>query len=277
LNEDTSVHCSFSLVAGAGRTACTYFPLIQSNDNVCGLKVIYYINPAYWCGKLAPNSADYFHRYLYYTVYRQSNRPKRSDVDEILKRNLHDLQLVGLEDDFLAYYVDKWRRKFSQDLAFALDTSSYYEILYNVYPKDPNMLKVLAPPDSSEYNYTTNTLNDFDIYDHIMHPKPRETYRFDELRTMVRLCKSRNVDVTFVVGPYNQIAYQQANPSELPYIQEIVDRIKQLLDEEGASYIDCSEFSDTPGFYADWQHHTSYGGYLLYQKMKEYVLEKENR
>lgn len=277
LNADTSILSGFSLVAGAGRTACTYFPLIQSNDNVSGLKVIYYINPAYWCGKLAPNSADYFQRYLSYTVYKKANRPKRKDVEDILNKNLQNTQFVDRASDFLAYYVDRWRRKFYQDMAFNLDDSKFKNGVSWLYPKNPNALKTLAPPDTSQYDYAFNIVKSFDIHSYTMHPNVQETYRFDELRTMVRLCKSRKVDVTYVVGPYNKVAYQQANPTELPYIQEIVDNIRHLLEEEGVSYLDCTEFSSTPGFFADWQHHTSYGGYLLYQKMREYVLEKENR
>ena len=51
----------------------------------------------------------------------------------------------------------------------------------------------------------------------------------------------------------------------------------RVLDEEGANYIDCTDLSTVPGVFEDWQHHTSYGAYLMYQKIKSYVLEKESR
>ena len=64
LNADTSLSCRFSVIAGAGRTACTYFPLILGNDNVKNVKVLYYINPSYWCGKLATGNAFDSCRYI---------------------------------------------------------------------------------------------------------------------------------------------------------------------------------------------------------------------
>jgi hypothetical protein len=51
----------------------------------------------------------------------------------------------------------------------------------------------------------------------------------------------------------------------------------RVLDEEGAAYIDCTCLSTVPGVFEDWQHHTSYGAFLIYQKIKDYVLEKESR
>ena len=40
LNADTTLDVRFSVVAGAGRTACTYFPLICGNENIENLKVV---------------------------------------------------------------------------------------------------------------------------------------------------------------------------------------------------------------------------------------------
>ena len=87
LNADTAIHGGFSVIAGAGRTPCTYFPLIQSNANVKGLKVIFFLNPSYGCGKLAASNADYFNRYVSYTAYKRANKPKNQDVANILKTN----------------------------------------------------------------------------------------------------------------------------------------------------------------------------------------------
>ena len=85
------------------------------------------------------------------------------------------------------------------------------------------------------------------------------------------------MDIVYVLGPYNQIAYQKIHSDELPKIQAVSANLARVLQEEDAPYIDCTDLSGEPGVFADWQHHTSYGGYLIYQKIKAYVQEEENR
>ena len=278
LNADTSIHAAFSVIAGAGRTPCTYFPLIQSNKHVKNLKVIFFLNPSYGCGKLASSNVDYFHRYVSYTVYSNANKPKNQDVENILKVNMRPHSILNGVGDALGYYSDKLRRKYYQDLVFRLDNAKFYESL--TWLDSNRVYKIpqsCARPDADRYNYQLNVGANFDVHSYTLWPHPEEPYRYDELRTMIRLCKERGVDVTFVAGPYNSIAYQNVHPSELPKIQEVSKKMLQVLEEEGAEYIDCTDLSTVPGVFADWQHHTSYGGFLIYQKIRDYVLEKESR
>jgi len=278
LNADTSIHCGFSVIAGAGRTPCTYFPLIQSNANIKGLKVIFFLNPSYGCNKLASSNVDYFHRYVSYTVYSHANKPNNQDVENILKANSGLHSILNRVGDALSYYLDKFRRKYYQDLAFRADNAKFYESLTLL---DSNMVckcpKSCDRPEADQYNYQLNVGASFDVHSYTLWPHPEESYRYDELRTMIRLCKERGVDIVFVAGPYNSIAYQKVHPSELPKIQEVSKKMLQVLEEEGAEYVDCTDLSTVPGVFADWQHHTSYGGYLIYQKIRDYVLEKEGR
>ena len=134
-----------------------------------------------------------------------------------------------------------------------------------------------AKPDESRYDYTLNVSANFDVHSYTLWPHPESSYRTDELRTMIRLCKERGVDVVYVMGPYNQKAYAKVHPDELPKIQAVSADLVKVLKEEGVPYIDCTDLSTEPGVFADWQHHNSYGGYLIYQRIREYVLEKENR
>ena len=278
LNADTSLHAGFSVIAGAGRTPCTYFPMIQSNKHVKNLKVIFFLNPSYGCGNLASSNVDYFHRYVSYTVYSDANKPKNQDVDYILKVNMAPHSILNRVGDGLSYYLDKIRRKYYQDLVFRLDNAKFYESL--TWLDSNRVYKIpqsCARPDADRYNYQLNVGANFDVHSYTLWPYPEESYRYDELRTMIRLCKERGVDVIFVAGPYNSIAYQKVHPSELPKIQEVSRKMLQVLKDEGAGYIDCTDLSTEPGVFADWQHHTSYGGYLIYQKIRDYVLEKETR
>lgn len=278
LNTDTSLRCGFSVIAGAGRTACTYFPLIQSNRHVRGLKVIFFLNPSYGCGKLAYSNVDYFPRYVSSTVYRESNRPVNQDVDHILKVNQPTVAWGDKLGDWLACHTDRLCRKYSQDLVFALNPGKFGETLTWLDSARVSKLpQSCGRPDSIRYNYGLNVGASFDVHSYTLWPHPESSYRTDELRTMIRLCKERGVDIVFVAGPYNAIAYRKVHPQELPKIQRVSADMLKVLDEEGANYIDCTDLSSAPGVFADWQHHTSYGAYLIYQKIKDYVLEKENR
>lgn len=278
LNADTSLHCGFSVIAGAGRTPCTYFPLILSNENVRGLKVLFFLNPSYGCGKLAYSNEDYFFRYVSPAVYREANRPVHQDVDRIMKANQPKVAWNERVGDWLACHTAHLLRKYSQDLVFALDPAKFGKTLTWLDSARVSRLpRSCDPPDSSRYNYKWNVAANFDVHSYTLWPHPESSYRADELRTMIRLCKERGVDIVFVAGPCNEIAYRNIHPQELPKIQQVSADMRKVLDEEGANYIDCTDLSPMPGVFADWQHHTSYGGYLIYQKIKAYVLEKENR
>ena len=278
LNTDTSLRCGFSVIAGAGRTACTYFPLIQSNDNVHGLKVIFFLNPSYGCGKLAYSNEDYFNRYVSTAAYREANRLNNQGVEQILRLNEGNILWLDRVGELLGYKIDKLRRKYYQDLAFWLKPERFaQDLIWLDSAKVARLPKDCSRPDSSRYNYELNVGASFDVHSYTLWPHPESSYRCDELRTMIRLCKERQVEAVFVLGPYNHIAYQKVHPAELPKIQEVSANLKQVLDSEGALYIDCTDLSAEPGVFADWQHHTSYGGYLIYQKIKRYVEEKESR
>ena len=278
LNADTSIHCLFSVIAGAGRTACTYFPLIQSNDNVKNLKVIYFINPAYGCGKLAFSNEDYFDRYVSSAAYLDANRPKNQDVERILELNDGSLGWFDRVVELLSFKTDKLRRKYYQDLVFWMNPERFAQsLVWLDSSKIAKLPNACAKPDESRYNYTLNVSANFDVHSYTLWPHPESTYRCDELRTMIRLCKERGVDVVYVMGPYNQKAYAKVHPDELPKIQAVSADLVKVLKEEEVPYIDCTDLSTEPGVFADWQHHNSYGGYLIYQRIREYVLEKENR
>lgn len=278
LNADTTLHCGFSVIAGAGRTPCTYFPLIQSNENVKGLKIIFFLNPSYGCGKLASSNVDYFNRYVSPTIYRLSNKPKNQSIDSILKKNEDNILIFDRIGDYFGYHIEKMRRKYYQDLRFKLDDEKFLgNLIWLDSAKVTSLPHNCARPDSNRYNYKLNVSANFNVHSYTLWPHPEESYRCDELRTMIRLCRERGVAIVFVAGPYNHIAYSKVHPAELPKIQQVSKNMLRVLEEEGAAYIDCTDLSTVPGVFEDWQHHTSYGATLIYQKIRDYVLEKEDR
>lgn len=277
LNADTTIVPRFSVIAGAGRTACTYFPLIRGNDKVENLKMIYFVNPAYWCNKLSRSNEDYFMRYTSYAAMWSAGVGGSKNVDDVISTNRRNVVMSDLAADFMSYYFDKLRRKYYQDLVFYFDTAKFEQNLVWVKSKDKFTCKIPASmPDSSKYNYKFNVDGSFDVNSYSLDAYPQERYRCVELRAMIEMCRERKVDITFVVGPYNRVAFEKANTSEGKEMQAVCDTILHIMKEENAKYIDATDISSVPGAFHDWQHHSSYGAFLIYQKIKDYVLEKEN-
>lgn len=278
LNADTSLNIGFSLVAGAGRTPCTYFPLIQSNDNVRGLKVIFMINPRYWCNPYARSNKQYFSRYVSTAEYKLANHPKNKLVQDILKTNRPHISLVNRIGDGAALFLDWVRRKYYQDLVFNLNPDKFGKSLYFFGEKKsldeyPNFGKL----DSTQYDFGHNVAKGYDVNENLFDVDTSVTYRYDELRAMISVCKEHDVDITFVVGPYNKLAFEKACPEQIPMLDEVCQNIMNICRQEKVPYIDATDLSDTPGAFKDIQHHSSYGAYFIYLKIKNYVLEKENR
>jgi len=278
LNADTTLPCKFSVVAGAGRTPCTYFPLIQSNDNIKNIKIIFFINPRYWSDWLAKSNNKYFNRYVSLAEYKLVNHPKNPQVNHILKANMRHTPLKSRVGEWGNYLMDKMRKKYYQDLVFDLNPKRFDKSLHyfggiHTLGEFPNFGTV----DSTRYDFKYNVALPVETNLGSLSVDTSITYRYDELRTMIALCKEHHVDITFIVGPYNQIALQKTCPEEFPNMKTVCRNIKAICQQEGVPYIDATDISNQLGAFNDYQHHSSYGAYLIYQKIKEYVLEKENR
>lgn len=278
LNADTSLNIGFSLVAGAGRTPCTYFPLIQSNENVRGLKVIFMINPRYWCNPYARSNKQYFSRYVSTAEYKRANHPKNKRVDDILKVNHSYIPLVNRIGDGAALFLDRVRRKYYQDLVFDLKPDKFSKSLrFFGEKKKLDEYPHFGVIDSMHYNFEYNVAKGYNVSDNLFYVDTSVAYRYDELRAMISVCKEHDVDITFVVGPYNKLAFEKACPEQIPMLDEVCQNIINICRQEKVPYIDATDLSGTPGAFKDIQHHSSYGAYFIYLKIKNYVLEKENR
>lgn len=278
LNADTALNIGFSVVAGAGRTPCTYFPLIQSNENVRGLKVIFTINPRYWCTPYARSNKHYFGRYVSTAEYKRANRSKNKLVNDILKINRPHVPLVNRIGDGMCLFLDRLRRKYYQDLVFDLKPDKFCRSLhYLERQKRLDEYPGFGKLDSTQYDFEHNVAKGYNVNENIFAVDTSVTYRYDELRAMISVCKEHGVDITFVVGPYNKLAFEKASPGEVPLLDEVCHHIMDLCRQENVPYIDATDMSDMPGVFKDIQHHNSYGAYFIYLKIKDYVLEKENR
>ena len=276
LNADTSLPYKFSVISGAGRTPCTYFPLIQSNKNVEGLKILFFINPRYWSDRLASKNAEYFDRYVSFVEYKLSNKTDNQQVENILNVNQKYLPLSSRIGEWGWFAFEKLHRKYYQDLVFTLHPEKFNQSLSYFNTKLSldeygNAMEL----DSTQFDFEYNVMLPAESHLGVLKVDTTITYRYDELRAMIALCKEHKVDITFIVGPYNQKVFEQTCPSEVPKIEAVCRNIQAICEHEGVPYIDVTDLSDQLGAFSDYQHHSSYGAYLIYQRIKTYVFEKE--
>lgn len=101
-----------------------------------------------------------------------------------------------------------------------------------------------------------------------------QNYRYMELASFVKLCKHLGIKATFIIAPYNEIFIRKYYPRHLNAHARTTRKIKQLLINHDADFIDATDISPVVGAFNDYQHHSSYGAYLLYLKIKEKLYEE---
>lgn len=276
LNADPEVPCSFSYISGAGKTACTYFSLLVNNENFENLKIIYFVNPIYWTNKLANSNLDYFSRYTSYTPYMKADRSV--DLSYFIKVNQKNARPWVKVTDFLSFYADKCRQRYYQDLRFNINSAAFEDSFPRI-PREIDLqhLTFYRDLDSACYDFERNMARDahfdsgdFDVY-------PDAEYRYEELRKMIEICKLRHVEIVFVLGPVNELGFAKADPKQLPGLLQVQDNVRQLFENAGVDFIDATDVGKVSGAFLDGQHHNSYGAFLISKKIKNYVLEKNNR
>ena len=110
----------------------------------------------------------------------------------------------------------------------------------------------------------------------MIHFKPidkQSKYRYEELSSFIDLCNHLAIRATFVVGPYNGRFITKYDKNSLAGYEETCQQIKQLLKDKKADYVDATDISFAAGAFNDHQHHSSYGAYLIYQKIKSHIHE----
>lgn len=279
LNGDTEIQTDFSFLAGAGRTGGIYIPVfLEHAEEVKNLKVIYFINPVYWGSNLAKVNKAYWTRYSNYG-YSQKVLAKNADAHKYYEpvkayyQKLNPIEKISLR---LEYGLRSLKQNYSQDLAFCLDPGKpEKDLLYistiksplEAYPHFGEIpIDEIDTVTNKEYAFThTEWFKSIDL---------NEDYRYKELSTFVDLCRDLEIEVTYVIGPYNQRFISHFDPGSLrPYI-EVNQNIKKLLEEKDVDYIDATYMSDKAGVFIDYQHHSSYGAYLIYQKIKEHIKDE---
>ena len=278
LNVDSSLHSRFSILAGAGRTCGIYIPLLLNHrEEVDSLQIIYLINPAYWRTDLCEVNMEYWNRY---TSYGMINQLKLSNEDEqkyFLPVNAYLDKLNRLQK--ISFTMEErlrtLRKYYFQDFKYLLNESEYQKnfTFIPVYKNATLSYHKYGQVDVEAIDTNWNLLKTFHNQTWFKPIDKKSDYRYHELSSFIKLCHDLGIKATFVLGPYNGRFVSKYDTKSLAGYEETCKQIKKLLTDKKADYVDASDFSFTAGAFNDHQHHSSYGAFLIYQKIKTHLNE----
>lgn len=279
LDRDNSYATRFSILGGAGRSCGLQMPmLINYQEEVDSLKLIYFINPVYWRSGLNGFNKGYWIRYLNYSTYKSTIA--ESDIQGFLEISEDYRHILNPGEIFL-YRMENWLRKirkpFFQDLRYWLFPEEYLKDL-SYLAENKTVLHKFDYSDRIDTAYIDTSWNvtyEFKTRTSLS-PISDNDYRYRELIAFNDLCNDLNVNVTYILGPINEIYIRKYRPSYLDAYGQTVENIRHLLEKEGMDYIDATDLGNIPGSFIDNQHHSSYGAYLIYLKVKKHIHEKNS-
>lgn len=282
LNSDSTLEDQFSVLYGAGRFCERYIPSMINNPEIWrDQKLLVIINPVYWREGLSRFSLEYHERYMNEGEVRnaRSKSNRKDDFDLLfggsgvgfvkgqmnvannwIDKNVHELyygrlhQFFGLEEENITHFTAH-----SPRTGLLARTS-------------PELLETAKSEVLEDWNCTQEFIN---TGDYLMTELFLDSeYRNTALDYFLELCKDLNVKPTFVIGPYNKILTEKNKQEAIAdRYAELYEKLKSTFDKTGFPYIDASEISEVPFAFIDTQHHSKYGGYLLYKLIKSELYE----
>ena len=276
LNNDPTVASRFSILYGAGRTCGIHIPMFLNNrDVVNSLKVIYFINPVYWREDLCRLQKVYWNRYTNYAMCKDVNVSETEHEKYFQEVDAYFDQLDFTEKVTLSveYWLRKVRKSYFQDLKCLLDPANYESNLNFIDENEVDLSSFykFGKVDDEDIDTIWNIRYDFKNKEWFKPINEQVDYRYKELQSFITLCKDLNIQATYLIGPYNERFIKNFNSKSLAGYKKTVLKIKRLLVQENTRFIDASDISTVSGAFIDHQHHSSYGAYLIYQKIKSYI------
>ena len=284
LNGDDGISIPFSSFKGAGRFSEMYFPLIAgSPDRWKNLEVLVFVNPTYWRTGLNAYNEIYLNRYLNPDVVRGAKA-------ELESHNLFHpffTPLYGasntssqLKSQLNLWVDENLRKPFYDDLRYRFETKEpdfvNFPKAYNAQINNPSVefIDSLRNLVNEEFNVSHTFLE--------KHPSPKvppvdfsTQYRSKALKGMIHLGKHYGVKMTFVLGPYNQVlAAQTGNQDLVDGYEKQLKEIRAMFKNADQEFIDLTDLSYEWGVFNDVQHHSIYGGYRIYERLKAYYENK---
>jgi hypothetical protein len=278
LNADTSLHSRFSILAGAGRTCGIYIPLLlQHRDEVDSMQIIYLINPAYWRTDLCEVNMEYWNRYTNYAMIHHVKLTENENQEYFkpVQAYLTKLNLFQRTVFSIDYELRSLRKSYFQDFRYLLNDKDYRKNLSFISTQKAPLSTYpsFGQIDAVAIDTSWNLLRTFHNQAWFKPIQKDSKYRFEELSSFIEVCKHLGIKATFVIGPYNGRFITKYDKKSLAAYEETCQRIKTLLIDKKADFIDATDVSFVAGAFNDHQHHSSYGAYLLYLKIKSHINE----
>ncbi len=275
LNSDPNMKTAFSTFYGAGRFCDMYLPLIAESPELWkNLKILVFVNPTYWRQGLNEPSETYQTRYLDVSLVEASRKKlKAYDFDYLLGDVHASLRLSRLDriDDYLEKNIES---------LYYNNLNSYFNPVANVYgffngKKEIEFnafrLESLKQEIDSTYNASFPFLEK--NRENLVFP-PLDSipdYRFRSLEAFIKICKDKNIRARFVIGPYNGVMADYLNVSNtISEYKKLRLDLLEFFESRNQKIIDLTDLSSVNHTFIDVQHHSAYGGYLIYKRIKEY-------
>ncbi|PLX06360.1 MAG: hypothetical protein C0596_17985 [Marinilabiliales bacterium] len=213
LNKDISINRGFYTIAGAGRNANMYFPLILNNPEAFkGLEIIYYINPTYWREDLSKFDNQYFQRYVDFNIVLNTKAlAKEKDIYRNFMILSPEYYIGALSEKIITDYRDLFRENLNylisgsenknaeQTIVIKQKHSSKNKIKIEDYYTDEDLLKEQNKI-NLKYNVTDKYLANNEEFPEI---DKESTYHYDLLLAFIGLCKEYDIKCVFYLGPFN--------------------------------------------------------------------------
>lgn len=278
LNADEDLDERFGVLYGAGRSCERYIPSMINNPDIWkGQKLIVVVNPVYWRVGLSRFNAEYHSRYMDDGELQKARiKSKRKEdfdllfgggqkgiakermdaINRSIDKNIHELyygrlrQFFGIEQEEIGHFTPHPKYLSAKERG------------------KPEILAEFKEQILPDYNCTKEFI---DKGEYILEPLELDIdYRNMAMDYFMDLSKELDMEVTFVLGPYNKILAEKCElAGVIDQFEELEDRLRKKFNDEGFNYIDATDISTIPGSFIDKQHHSKYGGYLLYQRIKE--------
>jgi len=272
LNADTTLQKQFAFFAGAGRRVDAYIPLLLNHPDVWqGQELIVFLNPTYIRKGLNEPIEKYQKRYLSESVIRMSSLNPLSASVDYNWYGYSDIDLLPI-----LVYVERLVFNQLQQLRAWVKPTELFKAS-SIKPKDFSEFhaeEFLVGVDTAynislEYKAKKKELN-FPVAD------TSSRYNLETVASFISICQGLEIDLTLIIGPYNGFLVEAIGHTEKqsPYEQYYKD-LSELALEREVNVIDLWDLSFYNNTFNDYQHHSEYGGYLIYQRIKAHY-EKGN-
>lgn len=282
LNNDKDIEeKNFSLMAGAGRTCGIYIPLfLHHHDELDSLQLIYFINPVYWRDNLCEVDIEYWNRYSNYKMCNNLNLSayERESFFYPVQAYNDKLNLFNKSISYLKQSIRSARRNYFNNLRYYFFPKEYTSQFNFMSDSKTDYLldSQYGNVDYESIDTSWNIAKSFTNKEWFKPINESEDYRYKELTSFVKLCKELGIKSTFIIGPYNELFIGKYFPEDLDAHERTVQEIKLILLDNNADFIDATDISPVVGAFIDHQHHSSYGAYLIYLKIKHKLYGEKN-